>query len=75
MPLDCEDNAGVNGPFTVVAPKDGTTVVHAEAQGIGSLQTDPEQATLAHARYGIIRSQALSPRESLEFVEGVLRSS
>ncbi|GGP34811.1 helix-turn-helix domain-containing protein [Streptomyces griseoincarnatus] len=74
MPVAAEDNAGVNGPFTVVTRKDGKRFVYAEAQGIGSLQTDPEQATLAHARYGIIRSQALSPRESLEIIEGVLGS-
>ncbi len=74
MQVECEDNAGVNGPFTVVTRRDGKKFVYAEAQGIGSLQTDPEQATLAHARYGIIRSQALTPRESLEVIEGVLRS-
>ncbi|MFJ9600795.1 helix-turn-helix domain-containing protein [Streptomyces althioticus] len=74
MPVDREDNAGVNGPFTVVTRKDGKKFVYAEAQGIGSLQTDPEQGVLAAARYGIIRSQALSPRESLELIEGVLGS-
>lgn len=74
MPVKSEDNAGVNGPFTVVTRKDGKKFLYAEAQGIGSMQTDPEQATLAHARYGIIRSQALAPRESLELIEGVLGS-
>lgn len=74
MPVDREDNAGVNGPFTVVTRKDGKKFVYAEAQGIGSLQTDAEQGVLAAARYGIIRSQALSPQESLELIEGVLGS-
>ncbi|MFD8913441.1 helix-turn-helix domain-containing protein [Streptomyces sp. NPDC059575] len=74
MPIDCEDNAGVNGPFTVVTRKDGKKFVYAEAQGIGSLQTDAEQGVLAAARYGIIRSQALSPRESTEFIERLLGS-
>ncbi|MCC5036047.1 helix-turn-helix domain-containing protein [Streptomyces sp. WAC 00631] len=74
MPLDREDNAGVNGPFTVVTRKDGKKFVYAEARGIGSLQTDPEQGVLAAALYGIIRSQALSPRESTEFIEGLLGS-
>ncbi|MFD0208853.1 Scr1 family TA system antitoxin-like transcriptional regulator [Streptomyces hirsutus] len=74
MPLDREDNAGVNGPFTVVTRKDGKKFVYTEARGIGSLQTDPEQGVLAAALYGIIRSQALSPRESTEFIEGVLGS-
>ncbi|PWI08607.1 transcriptional regulator [Streptomyces sp. NWU339] len=74
MPLDREDNAGVNGPFTVVTRKDGKKFVYAEARGIGSLQTDPEQGVLAAALYGIIRSQALSPRESTEFIERLLGS-
>jgi transcriptional regulator with XRE-family HTH domain len=74
MPLDCEDNAGVNGPFTVVTRKDGKRFVYTETQMTGTLETDPEQATLAAARYGIIRSQALCPRESLEFIEGLLGS-
>lgn len=72
VPLDCEDNAGVDGPFTIVTRKDGKKFVYAEAQGTSSLQTDPEQAVLAAARYGIIRSQALTPRESLEFIERLL---
>ncbi|MFC5953572.1 Scr1 family TA system antitoxin-like transcriptional regulator [Streptomyces pratens] len=74
MPFDRKDNAGVNGPFTVVTRKDGKKFVYAEARGIGSLQTDPEQGVMAAALYGIIRSQALGPGESLEFIEGVLRS-
>ncbi|MFG3159822.1 helix-turn-helix domain-containing protein [Streptomyces sp. NPDC048232] len=72
MPTVCEDNAGVNGPFTVVTRKDGKKFVYAEAQSTSTLQTDPEQTALAAARYGIIRSQALTPRESLEFVERLL---
>ncbi|MFF2363296.1 Scr1 family TA system antitoxin-like transcriptional regulator [Streptomyces sp. NPDC058122] len=72
VPLDCEDNAGVDGPFTIVTRKDGKKFVYAEAQGTSSLQTDPEQTVLAAARYGIIRSQALTPRESLEFIERLL---
>ncbi|MDG9701405.1 helix-turn-helix transcriptional regulator [Streptomyces sp. DH37] len=74
MPLDCEESSGVDGPFTVVTRKDGRKFMYAEVQGTSALQTDQERAALAHARYGIIRSQALSPRESLEFIEGVLGS-
>ncbi|GHG40686.1 transcriptional regulator [Streptomyces zaomyceticus] len=72
MPTDCEDNAGVNGPFTVVTRKDGKKFLYVEAQNTSSLTTDPEQTVLASARYGIIRSQALTPRESLEFIEKLL---
>ncbi|MFE9137141.1 helix-turn-helix domain-containing protein [Streptomyces sp. NPDC007355] len=72
MPTDCEDNAGVNGPFTVVTRRDGKQFLYVEVTSISSLETDPEQAVLASARYGIIRSQALSPRESLAFIEKLL---
>ncbi|MFK4146870.1 helix-turn-helix domain-containing protein [Streptomyces sp. NPDC004065] len=74
MPLSCEESAGVDGPFAIVTRKDGKKFVYAEAQGTSALQTDPVQTTLTAARYGIIRSQALTSRESLEFIEGVLRS-
>ncbi|MEU1164128.1 helix-turn-helix transcriptional regulator [Streptomyces sp. NPDC005921] len=74
MPLDCEESAGVDGPFTVVTRDDGKKFAYTEAQGASTLQTDPQQTALAAARYGIIRSQALTPRESLEFIEGLLGS-
>lgn len=73
MPTECEENAGVNGPFTVATRKDGKKFVYAETHGSSTLETDPEQAVLAAARYGIIRSQALSSRESLQFIERLLR--
>ncbi|MFF3892917.1 helix-turn-helix domain-containing protein [Streptomyces sp. NPDC001812] len=72
MPFNCEDNAGVNGPFTVVTRKDGKKFVYSEAHAISTLEADPEQTALAAARYGIIRSQALSPRESSQFIEKLL---
>ncbi|MET9723246.1 helix-turn-helix domain-containing protein [Streptomyces zaomyceticus] len=72
MPLECEDNAGLEGPFTVVTSEDGKRFVYAEVQGTSALETDPKQAVLAAARYGIIRSQALTPRESLEYIEKLL---
>ncbi|MCX4765554.1 helix-turn-helix domain-containing protein [Streptomyces sp. NBC_01275] len=72
MPLDCEESAGVDGPFTVVTRKDGKKFVYAEAQGTSALETDPEQTVLAAARYGIIRGEALNARESTDFLEGLL---
>ncbi|WP_426403685.1 helix-turn-helix domain-containing protein [Streptomyces sp. R-07] len=72
MPLDCEDNSGVDGPFSVITREDGKRFVYSEAQGASALETDPKQAVLGAARYGIIRSQALTPRESLAFIEKLL---
>lgn len=72
MPLDREDNAGVDGPFTVITSKVGEQFVYAEVQGRSNLMTKRDETSLAAARYGIIRSQALSPRESLDHIAKLL---
>lgn len=72
MPLDREDNAGVDGPFTVITRKGGEQFVYMEVQGRSNLLTDRDETRLAAARYGIIRSQALTPRETLRFIEKLL---
>ncbi|MEU0128402.1 helix-turn-helix transcriptional regulator [Streptomyces sp. NPDC006289] len=72
IPMDREDNAGVDGPFTVITRRSGDQVVYAEVQGRSSLVTDRGEARLAAARYGIIRSQALAPRETLGYIETLL---
>ncbi|MFF2460654.1 helix-turn-helix domain-containing protein [Streptomyces mirabilis] len=72
MPLDREDNAGVDGPFTVLTRQSGEQVAYMEAQGRSTLVTDREEVRAFAARYGIIRAQALSPSESLAFIEKLL---
>ncbi len=74
MPLSCVESAGVDGPFTVVIRHDGKQFVYAETQGTSALETDAARTALTSSRYGIIRSQALTPRESMAFVEGLLGS-
>ncbi|MFJ2607514.1 Scr1 family TA system antitoxin-like transcriptional regulator [Streptomyces sp. NPDC087425] len=75
MPLDCEDNASASGPFILITQQnDAKRFVYSEVAGVHSTQTDPELAVIYHARYGIIRSQALPPRESMQLIEGVLGS-
>ncbi|MFF4149125.1 helix-turn-helix domain-containing protein [Streptomyces sp. NPDC001651] len=72
MPMERDDNAGVDGPFTVLVRKDNEQFVYTEVQGHSHLQTDRDETRQAAARYGIIRSQALSPRETLGFIEKLL---
>ncbi|MEH0548207.1 helix-turn-helix transcriptional regulator [Streptomyces sp. B21-105] len=72
MPNDREDNAGVDGPFSLITPKIGDQIAYLEVQGRSILVTDRDEVRSISARYGIIRSQALTPRESLGFVEKVL---
>ena len=72
MPMDREDNAGVDGPFTLMVPKGGKQIAYLETQGTGTLITAREEVHAIAARYGIIRAQALNPRESLDLIEKVL---
>jgi hypothetical protein len=72
MPLDREDNAGVDGPFSLLYRADGDQVVYLEAQGRSTMVSDRREVQGIASRYGIIRAQALTPRESLAFVEKLL---
>ncbi|WP_250301997.1 helix-turn-helix transcriptional regulator [Streptomyces sp. A 4/2] len=72
MPTDREDHAGMGGQLQVLKLGDGTTVGYTEAQLASYLISDPKDIQILELRYGIIRSQALTPRESLAFIEKLL---
>ncbi|MDT0544504.1 helix-turn-helix domain-containing protein [Streptomyces lonegramiae] len=72
MPLSREDNAGMDGPFTLMTPKGGEQLAYLEGQGRSALLTDRGEVHNIAARYGIIRAQALNPRESSIFIEKLL---
>ncbi|MFF7852970.1 Scr1 family TA system antitoxin-like transcriptional regulator [Streptomyces sp. NPDC007904] len=72
LPLDREDNAGLGGPFHLLRLKEGTTVAHNEVQRTSRLISERKEIQILELRYGVIRAQALPPRESLAFVEKVL---
>ncbi|MFD9878718.1 helix-turn-helix domain-containing protein [[Kitasatospora] papulosa] len=67
----CEEHAGVDGGIEVLKFGDGTAVGRSEGAFNGRPVCEPRQLQLLELRYGIIRSQALSPRESLTFIEQV----
>ncbi|WP_367123528.1 Scr1 family TA system antitoxin-like transcriptional regulator [Streptomyces phytohabitans] len=72
MPTAREEHAGLAGGFQVLKMGDGATVGQIEAQAYSRVITDPKSARLLDSQYGIIRSQALTPRESQSFIEKVL---
>ncbi|MEV8568150.1 helix-turn-helix transcriptional regulator [Streptomyces sp. NPDC051322] len=71
MPTEREDHAGMGGQIQVLKLEDGSTVGYTEAQLASYLISDPKELQILELRYGIIRSQALTPRESLAFIEKV----
>ncbi|AVZ76345.1 transcriptional regulator [Streptomyces lunaelactis] len=72
LPMDCEGYAGVDGPFILLTPKGKPQLGYSEVQGVANLVTDPEEVRMLAVRYGTIRGQALTPRESMALIEKLL---
>ncbi|MEU6325978.1 helix-turn-helix transcriptional regulator [Streptomyces sp. NPDC047049] len=72
MPTDREDHAGMGGEIEVLKFGDGTAVGHSPSQFGSRSISQPNQIRVLELRYGVIRAQALSPRESLAFIEKLL---
>lgn len=72
LPLSRDDNAGLGGSFRLIRLMDGSTVGHSEVQLFSRVISDPREVQILEMRYGIIRAQALTPRESLAFIEKAL---
>ena len=72
MPTDCEDHAGLGGSFMLLDPHNGPKVGHIEAQQFSRVVPERKEIRRLDALYGIIRAQALTPRESLTFIEKML---
>ncbi|GGX05234.1 helix-turn-helix domain-containing protein [Streptomyces noursei] len=72
MPTNREDHAGMGGDIEIMKFGDGSAVVRPDDQFANRVITDPKQIRILELRYGIIRAQALTPRESLAFVEKLL---
>ncbi|MBT2411622.1 helix-turn-helix transcriptional regulator [Streptomyces sp. ISL-12] len=69
LPLACEENSGIDGSFRLLKLRDGSTVGLVEAPLTSRVLSDPRDTTVLDVRYGMIRAQALTPRESLALIE------
>jgi transcriptional regulator with XRE-family HTH domain len=72
MPTEAEEHAGLDGSHLVLKLSDGTAVGHNEVQLTSRLISDPKEVQILEMRYGLIRSQALTPRLSRSFIEKLL---
>lgn len=72
MPMGREEHAGLAGGIEVLKFEDGSAVGRSPAVATGRPVSEPKQLRILELRYGIIRAQALTPRESLAFVEQLL---
>ncbi|SFY39347.1 helix-turn-helix domain-containing protein [Streptomyces atratus] len=72
MPTAREEHAGMQGETQVLKFKDGTAMGRSEGAFNGRAVSDPKQLRILELRHGMIRAQALTPRESLAFIEQLL---
>ncbi|MFB7084750.1 helix-turn-helix domain-containing protein [Streptomyces sp. NPDC056296] len=72
MPIAREDNAALSGPFSLIDVDKGQRLAYAEVQDHSRLYTDAAYVRTLEARYGILRSQALTPSESVAFIEQLM---
>lgn len=72
MPTDTDAHPGLDGRIELLKFPDGTAVGRSDGAFNGKPVTDPRQLRILELRYGTIRAQALSPRESLGFIEQLL---
>ncbi|MFE7191866.1 helix-turn-helix domain-containing protein [Kitasatospora sp. NPDC057541] len=72
MPLDRTENAGMGGSFTLLTPNGRAQIAYVAVQHINRLITDPVEVRKMAARYGTLRGQALTMKESLTLIEKIL---
>jgi transcriptional regulator with XRE-family HTH domain len=72
MPIDSEAHPGLDGRIELLKFPDGTAVGRSDGRFNGRPVSDPKHLRILELRYGTIRAQALSPRESLAFIEQLL---
>ncbi|MEV5611773.1 helix-turn-helix transcriptional regulator [Streptomyces sp. NPDC052225] len=75
MPLGQVPHAGLSGPMKLLQNADNDFVVYLEGQGGSSVIEDPDEASVYLEKYGMLRSQALSPTESTRLLDGLLGAS
>ncbi|MFD5661643.1 helix-turn-helix domain-containing protein [Streptomyces hirsutus] len=72
MPMERDEHAGLAGPFTLIHSKNRRRMAYMEVQDVSALYAEPKKVSQLEATYGVLRAQALTPKESLTFIEKLL---
>ncbi|MFJ2647155.1 helix-turn-helix domain-containing protein [Streptomyces sp. NPDC087420] len=72
MPIERDEHAGLEGPFTLIETHEGQRIAYVESYKDSRLYTERRQVREIEEQYGILRAQALTPRESLALIEKLL---
>lgn len=72
MPNARDEHAGLAGPFTLIESQNARRIAYVEAYKDSRLYTDRGTVRELEEQYGLLRAQALTPRESLALIEELL---
>ncbi|MFF1487962.1 helix-turn-helix domain-containing protein [Streptomyces sp. NPDC058319] len=72
MPTDREEHAGTAGRIQMLKFADGTAIGRSSGAFNGRPVSHPKDLRILELRYGMIRTQALTPRDSQAFIEQAL---
>lgn len=69
MSADAECHAGLAGPLALLETPDGRRLAYVEGQESGRLLSDTKEVSRIQMRYARLRSQALSPKDSVSLLQ------
>lgn len=72
MPMDLTPHACLDGPMVLLETPEHERLIYLEVQRASFLVDDPDDVSDYHLQYGMLRSQALSPDESVRLLHGLL---
>jgi transcriptional regulator with XRE-family HTH domain len=72
MPMDRTPHASLGGPMLLLETPEHERLVYLEVQRASFLVEDADEISGYHHKYGMLRSQALSPDESVRLLKGLL---
>ncbi|MEU4496651.1 helix-turn-helix transcriptional regulator [Streptomyces sp. NPDC023998] len=75
IPTSREKHAGLNGPMVLLETPDHDQLAYIEGQRVSFLVDDPDEVSVLAQKYGMLRSQALTPEESLGLLDDLLGDS
>ncbi|PZT76909.1 MULTISPECIES: helix-turn-helix domain-containing protein [unclassified Streptomyces] len=72
VPTSRETHAALDGPMVLLETPDHDQLGYIEGQRVSFLVDDPDEVSVLQQKYGMLRSQALSPEESIRLMEHLL---
>ncbi|MFE2761927.1 helix-turn-helix domain-containing protein [Streptomyces halstedii] len=75
MPTDRKTHAALDGPMVLLETPDHDQLAYVEGQRVSFLIDDLDEVCVLQQKYGMLRSQALSPEESMRLLDDLLGES